>query len=477
MKEVLVLFFNWLPWLMGVALVYGLLFRRGAWTSSQHVIAIGCGAYVGYIAVAFIMYGLHSKNLPVFSHWLPAWCILLLIVFFLFGRFISFRSSPKGQVADENKAHRIAITGKWEHALSVLLTLWLLLVISFVTFEVALRPAIAWDTVWYWNQYASQWLSGQLSADETQVPTSLGHRHPFTVIMINAWSSFSNQSIGIDAFLFAPWLAVYFGTVATFFGLAANSHRSILAGPIVGLIAAATPLLEGQIALAGYADYWLAAGFLCSLAILSLSTQKVTPGPALLSFCTLLSLTLLKSAGVTYSFLLLIAAVMSALLLKIKPSILFGLLLAATGIILYVSKTGFDINIASFRVAYFPNSHIWLNHYWGGLRLVDWTIILHNLNVAWLKNSSLTLIPLCGLVVMWVLLSKRKLDFLNFFSLLSLALLTIHIIISQHLSSHFLAYSMPGQDTGLTRFSQIWFFSLLVCLTLFTSDPNRNKKR
>lgn len=458
------LIINWLPWLFGIGLVYGLLFRSGEWNFSQHMIAIGCGAFVGYMTTSVVMYQLQIKNLSVFSNWLIAWACLLLVIAFLIGRLGAINSSK--HTLDQAKQTQPALPGpktRTEFILFVLLLCWLAAAVAFVAHEIALRPAVAWDTVWYWNFYASRWLEWQLNENPTQGSISLGHRHPFALVLVNAWSSFSNKILGIESFLFAPWLAIYLATIMIFSGLAGMIHKRLLAMPIAALLAATAPLLEGQIGLSGYSDYWLAAGFVCSFGILALSnTKKLDTTHLIFSILVLISLAFIKSAGVTYSLGLIAAGGLAVAIVKLKPGWLYLTSGLTTLAGIYLASRGFSFKLFGTRLSYSPESgQVRVDRYRGELNWADWNVVVDNIYSAWVVNASFGILIVAIVLLVFQERLKRQSTLLLSYGLISAIFLTAYMIIAQHISPHFIEYAMPSQDTGLTRFSQIWYFSIL----------------
>ena len=169
----------------------------------------------------------------------------------------------------------VVATPRWQHACWWLLLLLVALRLAMLAAEAALRPVFPWDAWSAWalkpkswillgeaQPYVSMfdWLADPFAATRT---TATWH-YPELLAWIEVWFA-SGAGGWNESLVNLAWS----GALAAF-GLAAYGYWrgfGVRALPALGLVAAlaSLPLLDAHVALAGYADLWIAVTLGCAL--------------------------------------------------------------------------------------------------------------------------------------------------------------------------------------------------------------------
>lgn len=247
-----------LPWMAAG------LWLRTFWTDSEPGVwplALGYGFLLAMVGIALTLgfmdrLGLAPSVLPVLA--------LMLLLIGLgrdrFSTWIRMRSSLNERPRMEQPW--------WARLLWLLLALYLLARLLGLGLELALQPVFAWDAWTTWIFRTKAWAeSGQfvsfVSPEEwaTGTPetyTIAAAGYPTGVSRIALWPVLARGEWNEMA-MSLPWLGCAMALGLGFYGQA----RLWGAGPLTALvflyILASLPLLETHVALAGYADLWLAA--------------------------------------------------------------------------------------------------------------------------------------------------------------------------------------------------------------------------
>lgn len=455
-----------LPWLTGTGMVYALLYQSKRWHPGHHLIAIGLGCYVGFLLLALLMYQLQSKNLPVFSNWLIAWAIAGVLICWVIGQLSRFLSKEERDLEPNSK--RTMPHGRWVLWLIGILGAWLVLQLSFIIFEGIVRPVSAWDTLAYWTRFVVGFIGWQ-EADPTQGNAQLGWRHPSTIHLLNIWHAYASNIRTAGLFLLTPWLAIYMSIILASIGFVWLTTQSLACGLLVGILVTSSPVIGAQAVLSGYADIWLAAGLLLTVAILPLASvsRKVAFSGTWLLLAT--SLVFLKSAGISYSALIILCAVAAWVVsrAKVRSVIIAAVFTAAGGI--YLISNGFDLTVAGYPLLFDAETNqVRVGRYSGMIQFGRFDEALTNLWFAFITTSSYllsALILVAGCLSVATNSGYWK-TFTPAYGLFLAVGLLLYALAAQGFSEHFLFYSNPDKDTGLTRFSQGWF----LVSTLILSD-------
>ena len=184
--------------------------------------------------------------------------------------------------------------------------------------EVLLRPVFPWDAWSVWMVKPKAWfLGGHIDqyvdpvswfAAGEGVRTLAGSNYPelsgrLQLLLASAVGEWN------EPLLLLPWLAMFIALLLAFAGVS----RRLGCPPLVALggcyVLASLPLLNAQVALAGYLDLWVGAVLLLAVASWFLWRRERRPGLLVLALALGCSLMLLKREGMVWFalFLVLIA--------------------------------------------------------------------------------------------------------------------------------------------------------------------------
>jgi hypothetical protein len=272
-----------LPWLLGAGLLLAL---PGASAPGRAAWSLGCGWFVGLFALTLWMRALSLAGIAfsVASIGLPLGvaAIALLVV--------ALRRSPAWRASVRRAARALTGAGL-EGALRLL---WLALLASFalrfalLLNEVLLRPLYPWDAWTQWATKARVWFALQrmvpfadagdwLGAYGEGVYFDAAPAYPATVPLITTWSALLLGRWD-DALINVPWWLAGIAFGIALYGALEQQGFAALAALIGAWLVLSLPMLDVHIALAGYADLWMAAYFtLATLATLrALETRHGT---------------------------------------------------------------------------------------------------------------------------------------------------------------------------------------------------------
>lgn len=465
------------PWALGAVMLYGLLYQRGCWRLEHHLFIIGSSAYLGYLWIAVLMTGLQHYMVPVFSSWLPAWMALSIVMCLGLGTFgrvkvtkTSVFTQPEAACPD------IKHQGPW--ILIVGLSAWLVVLIVIVFWEVALRPAMAWDTLTFWADNGSNFLHGQLATDNL---TAMSSRiHPVFIKYVGAWGGFALYERSASG-LYLPWAALYFGTI-----LACMAAGRLLCGHwglglIAALVMASSSVIQAQASLGGYADLWLGTGLFLSLAWLAATDRRAFQPRALMALVTgilICSLALIKGNAIAYLILLLGAMFFAWAWAKwhwAAVSVLTGTSVLS---LLWIWNNGLDWTFLGYSLTFLPEEGlIALGQRRAPLANNSWAEIGRNFWYAWGLNSTFYLAGVLGAIVYpLVLLNKAmRQDWTVLTGVFLLTGLILFFGLGQKLNEQQLfAFAIPESDTSLSRFTQVIYFA--VAFTFLSLSSARTAK-
>ena len=446
------------PSLMGATIIYALIYRANSWHPGHHLIAIGSGAYLGHLILALIMNQLQSRNLPVFSEWLLAWPIAIVLCCWVLGEIA--RQTSKKFVVEIPIIPPKRQPVRVDQIIGLGAGLWLITIVAFVLYENALRPAVSWDMIQYWTIDLNAFLQWQQTNPE-EGSVRIGYNHPSTLHLIHIWSAWLGQVTGSATWLLLPSSALYLGTLLSLLGalwaLTANLNSSIA----LVVLVASLPMLTTHAALAGYAEPWIAGGVLISIALMQIpTTGKAKIAFALLWLFLITSFSFWKGESLAYTAMA-IVAIAGAVILSLRQSFLKYGLISAVGIlcgILYFQ--GFDITFLDGRLAWLPEENIlYLGRRNAKLEIIDSLRLASNTYNAWIVNGSfrLSLLALFGAIFLFVTLKLKegKVTAATDYAFLLSILLVAFMVLAQGISEYLLATGNASSDTVFSRASLI----------------------
>ena len=263
-----------LPWLAGV------LWLRALWRNAPAGIwpmALGYGGVLGLLAVTLLLRVQAAVGLPLNF----AGPITVLTLLALAGGWLAWRRLWCDPDANPDASFNgIHWSGQklWRLALFVVLLLWLGWRLVDLAQEIWWQPLYPWDawTTWtvrprVWSEWHQllpfvdprRWL-----ADTTgSVYTIDAWTYPYTVPLLALWPTLAYGAWNETA-ANLPWLGVVLALGLGFYGQARLWGVVPLTALIFTWLLLSLPLLDTHVALAGYADLWLATVF--GLAVIAL---------------------------------------------------------------------------------------------------------------------------------------------------------------------------------------------------------------
>lgn len=322
-----------LPWLAGA------LWLRGSWRKAADGVwplALGYGYVLSLLAVTLLLRLQAAFGLPLdFTG--PMMVLMLLAVS---GGWLAWRQARRnagsGPVGPDGRGRPV-----WQHVLFVLLLLWLGLRLTNLLLEIWWRPLYPWDawTTWtvrprVWQELqqlvpfadAQQWLADSSHS----VYTIDAWTYPYTVPLLTLWPTLAFGAWNETA-ANLPWLGCALALGLGFYGQTRLWGVSPLTSLLFVWLLLSLPILDTHVALAGYADLWMAAVF--SLAALAFF-QWVRTGDCcqgLLALLLVLACPLVKLEGTVW-LLMFIPALLTVWLRGWRLKIVVG-----TAVILIVA--------------------------------------------------------------------------------------------------------------------------------------------
>jgi len=307
-----------LPWLVGVACVYGLWpSQPGRWPA-----ILGYGYLVGYVGTTLVMRAWDAVGLT--QQFWPLAATLGATAAVGFGL-----SSAVATRSPINSAHGEPIPGesRWAWAAVACLLAFILVRYGGYALEVVWRPLYPWDAWSRWADRARIWFAQKdlvsfevgwrwLKHARADSFVGAGMSHPPTVSLVQTWTALGGGRWN-DTVINLPWVGCAAALGLGLYGQALMIGIRRLPALLLIYVILSMPFLGTHVALAGYADLWLTTCYaLASAALLRWIWQRdVRQG--LLAVLLALACPLIKTdSGVLWMAVLLFAGLISVLGIK-----------------------------------------------------------------------------------------------------------------------------------------------------------------
>lgn len=339
--------------------VVGYVWLQSFWRQAHPAARIGYGYLLGAFMTALIiqMWGVAGLSYNFEQ------LVVLLLAFGLLGILIKRLFPQYG--GSEVKGLWQSVGGlnlSWQRVLWWLLVVYLLIRFSGLFQEVVLRPLYPWDAwmnwapkakVWFglehWIPFfhASEWL--EKSSNDTEFYT-LGYleaaTYPPLVPLVQYW-----VALGLgewrDNWINMPWVFCALALLLAFYGqlrmLGCNSLGSMIAVYLLLSI----PYLNTHVALAGYAELWLAAFY--AAAVMALVGWSVTRSRAQLCLILLMGVACIytKKPGLVWAITLLPGVIIGLLPQKVSYKLLIAILVI---IVFFIVAGGVHLDLPGDKV-------------------------------------------------------------------------------------------------------------------------------
>jgi hypothetical protein len=344
-----------LPWLLGT-LCLSLLPLSGP---NARALRLGYGFLLGWLLVTLLMrlsdavgLGLHPATLLLLTGGLMAGLLVSLKHQWIrdAARQTAWLHAP--WVSPDWQA-----LARWQQTFIVLLGLAIAVRLGGLWLEVYWRPLFPWDAAMHWATKARVWFSlrelvpfvdydtwlaaggqGVFTDNHPDYPPSIPLMQTWMALLIGSWN---------DALINLPWAGLGLALGLAFFAQARRARAGPLAAMVFSYLLLSLPLLNTQIALAGYADLFLGATLLLALMALHNWAQTGERSQALLALGFALASPLIKQEGLFW--LLCFLPALAALWLP-RPVLLGGSALAGLGLMLVIGWLPRDLTIAGHHL-------------------------------------------------------------------------------------------------------------------------------
>lgn len=331
--------------------------------------------------------------------------------------------------------------------------------------QAAWMPSQAWDFLWYRADIGLFLLNPQGPESVTPWVKFMVHPPvPEALAMSSAWASFQFSTNGPHMLY---WLLIWLTITLTVSGYGYSETSSLRFGLILALLTMSLPLLQNHIALSGYAEPFVVAGLVVSVASLASYIKTKSKLMLFIGLFSALCVLFLKNVGLLYSI-----SILSAFFLTLTASSLrytsgrkIGTVVCVVSLLLllswwYIGNELFSNGIQVFGRFLEPSKATFYD-------------ILVNQSHALLKNQSFSLVFLIYcLSFFFVFRALGQLMYRELFLWLCSTLVLVLLSFSQ-LTSWGYTHAMPDNDTGNSRFS-LNFIALAVfnLVTLYRMSLN-----
>jgi hypothetical protein len=305
-----------LPWLAGTLwlVIAESRLRQGSY--SNRFRQAGYGFFIGYAALYFAILIVNKWNGSVSWSHLMLFFLILTVV----GGSVLWNSRRAEKII--NIAAPMP-AGNGSKLLSMFLLIWIAIHLFFITVEVFSQPLYPWDAWTIWAYRAKAWfLSGEISglvseadwikASVADTFTTSAWRYPLFPSVITYWAS---HSLGYwsETLINLPVLFAGLAIGMALFGQCREHGLGRNTSLLCCYLLYSIPLFGTHIALAGYADIWVAGfsglGFIALIRGLILRSSESKPGLPLMLGLLMIGLgILIKNEGQVW-FLMALAVV------------------------------------------------------------------------------------------------------------------------------------------------------------------------
>ncbi|MBK1722426.1 hypothetical protein [Thiocystis violacea] len=301
------------PWLAGTIWLRLLIGQpsSGAWS-----LALGYGYLLGMLGAVAMLYLLSPLGLQM-GFWLSGLLLALAAGLGVRRWLLSAKARPIVRACGAEQA------GVWAKALTALVLAWLVLRLLGLAAEVWWQPLFPWDAWTTWFARARVWSeTGELVAfvsaeDWLRDPSGQAYSiaasaYPKTVSLLALWPTLGYGAWNETAAKL-PWLACFLALGLGFYGQARWWGATRLTSLISVWLLLSMPLLDTHVALAGYADLWMAAILGLSAIALVQWSREADPRQAALAVALAVCFPLIKTEGAVWVGLLLPAVLAARL--------------------------------------------------------------------------------------------------------------------------------------------------------------------
>lgn len=332
-----------LPWAAGAVWVHCLLRKSGRWNG---FLVAGHGYLLGVFLTTLLIRAWSSIGLPL-QYWSMAATLLAMTLIGLV--------TIRWQAPYTRQARVISRPERWELAVTSLFIALIVYRYATIFQEVLLRPLFPWDAWMNWAPKAIAWFHYNdlvpwvsprewLQAPEEALAYTAGAgdawKYPETIPLLQLWGMMA-MGTSDHTLIYLPW---FFAAVALGFALYGHlrlSGASALVATLACYLLMNLPFINAHVALAGYADIWVAAAFGCAIFALHEWGESRQWQYGILALLLAAMCSQLKIPGIILGGI--VCAVFFSSVIPLKRNTWLLLAIVFSACLLYVTCIGIDL--------------------------------------------------------------------------------------------------------------------------------------
>jgi hypothetical protein len=355
-------------------LILGIAWLRGIWhadTPGAWPAILGYGYILGMVATALVMLALDTLGAP--QHF--ALIAGVLGVLTAAGLWATRRRPGTGPASTEVLFTDPTPAVPWQRVVMALLLGLIALRFAGFALEIAWRPLFPWDAWMNWALKSRVWFEhGQLvpyiSPSEWATGTdrfaytgsTLHNTHyPPLIPLIQLWMALG-AGYWSETLINLPWLLCGIALVSAFYGQARALGSSPLMALVFCYLLVSMPFLGIHVALAGYAELWLAALYaLAAMAFLHWAATRHA-GQGILAIACIAALPFVKQPGIAWAVTFIPALLVAALPFR---WLAIGTVVAGGALAAFYFTTGIALRLPQIGRIILSPEHVRLPGYTG----------------------------------------------------------------------------------------------------------------
>ncbi len=255
-----------LPWLVGILIVHSLLPEQGP---NRRLMVTGYGFAAGILTLTMLMRSIDALGLPVNQS------ILLSSLFVAAAILGTLQLRLRRSFGTTHIINGYFALPRWQQVFTACLLAAVVMRIALLGLEVSWLPLFPWDAYMHWATKSKVWMDAEalvpfvhydewLRLQGAGVYTDNHPDYPTTTPLVQTWM---NLVLGRwdDALMNLPWVLLLASGAMMFYAQARHAGASPLTGIFFSYLLVSMPIVNLQVALAGYADIFLGFFYLAAV--------------------------------------------------------------------------------------------------------------------------------------------------------------------------------------------------------------------
>jgi hypothetical protein len=297
-----------LPWLAGSCCVLAL--QRG--TEHDFTIAAGYGYLVGVLATSLVMRGLDA----VAVRWTaPLIGVPLLVLAAVACGVARPRSLPSLRERARSHLRQVTALGRPQRLVLVACLTLIVVRLCGLGLEVVWRPLFPWDAWAHWATKARVWYEYRqiaafidpakwLASGSAMQFVDAHSDYPATVPLLQVWTALCLGRWD-ESLINTPWPAILAALGLAFYGQLRRIGTALVPAMLFSYLLLSIPFIDLHVAVAGYADIFIAAAYGMAAMALWHWVRTRDPADAILALLCALACIVIKKEGMVWALTLL----------------------------------------------------------------------------------------------------------------------------------------------------------------------------